>query len=97
MKLSKPTKAYLKPKYDDQQAIYEDLVLQLDAAMDLINTTPVDAEEVGAYDIVYHGDMGLWMKFANTLKLRLLVNQSDMAGRASYIYRCNCNNCKRCS
>jgi hypothetical protein len=75
----------LKPAYDDQKAIYEDLVIQLDAAMELINSTPGDAEEVGDYDIVYHGDMSLWLKFANTLKLRILINQSDMANRASYI------------
>jgi hypothetical protein len=78
-------KGILKPKYDNQQSIYEDLVLQLDAAMDLINTLPADAEEVGTYDIVYHGDMTLWYKFANTLKLRMLVNQSGMADRTSYI------------
>jgi hypothetical protein len=75
----------LKPKYDDQQSIYEDLVLQLDAAMDLINTAPVDADQVGNYDIIYHGDMSLWLKFANTLKLRLLVTQSGMSGRDAYI------------
>ncbi|TAL64436.1 MAG: SusD/RagB family nutrient-binding outer membrane lipoprotein [Bacteroidetes bacterium] len=75
----------LKPAYDNQQTIYEDLVVQLDAAMDLINTTPPDADEVGAYDIIYNGDMAMWLKFANTLKLRILINQSDMTGRASYI------------
>ena len=75
----------LKPAYDDQKTIYEDLVLQLDAAMELINSSPADAEEVGDYDIVYHGDMSLWLKFANTLKLRILINQSDMANRSSYI------------
>jgi hypothetical protein len=75
----------LKPAYDDQKVIYEDLVIQLDAAMELINSSPADAEEVGDYDIVYHGDMSLWYKFANTLKLRLLINQSDMANRSSYI------------
>lgn len=78
-------KGILKPKYDPQQEVYEKLVLELDAAMDLINTTPADADAVGNYDIVYHGDMGLWHKFANTLKLRMLVNQSDMSGRAGYI------------
>lgn len=81
----KTAEGILKPEYDNQQDIYEDLVLQLDAAMDLINTLTPDAEEVGSRDIIYHGDMGLWLKFANTLKLRLLVNQSDMTGRASYI------------
>ena len=29
--------------------------------------------------------MGKWLKFANTLKLRMMVNQSGMSGRASYI------------
>lgn len=75
----------LKPKYDDQQAVYEDLIVQLDAAMTLITSAPADADEVGDYDIIYHGDMDLWLKFANTLKLKLLIHQSDMTGRASYI------------
>ena len=75
----------LKPAYDPQQTIYEDLVVKLDAAMDLINTTPADADPVGNYDIIFGGDMGMWLKFANTLKLRILINQSDMSGRSGYI------------
>lgn len=74
-----------KPKYDDQQAIYEDLIVRLDTAMTIIGNIAPDADEVGDYDIIYHGDMGLWQKFANTLKLRILVNQSAMAGRDTYI------------
>jgi hypothetical protein len=81
----KTDQGILKPKYDPQQEVYEKLVLELDAAIDLINTTPSDADAVGNYDIVYHGDMTLWRKFANTIKLRMLVNQSDMSGRTSYI------------
>jgi hypothetical protein len=75
----------LKPKFDNQKTIYEDLVVQLDSAMKLIDTAPSNVAEVGDYDIVYHGDMSLWWKFANTLKLRMLINQSDMTGRSSYI------------
>jgi|WetSurMetagenome_2_1015567.scaffolds.fasta_scaffold01342_6 hypothetical protein len=78
-------KGILKPKYDDQKVVYEDLVARLDTAMNLIATMPADAEEPGDNDIIYHGDMTLWAKFANTLKLRILMNQSDMADRASYI------------
>lgn len=81
----KTTEGILKPKYDDQQAIYEDLVLQLDAAMDIIEAAPADASLLGEYDIMFGGDMDLWWKFANTLKLRILVNQSGMTGRAAYI------------
>jgi hypothetical protein len=75
----------LKPAYDEQQEIYEDLVLQLDSAMNLIEDAPGTATEVGTYDIIYQGDMDLWWKFANTVKLRILINQSDMTGRESYI------------
>jgi hypothetical protein len=75
----------LKPKYDDQQDIYEDLVLQLDVAMNLISNAPADVNEVGDDDIMFGGDMNLWWKFANTVKLRILVNQSGMTDRSTYI------------
>ena len=76
----------LKPKYDDQKTIYEDAVLKLDAAIKLIQGLPVDATEIGAAsDVMFHGNMGLWAKFANTLKLRMLVHQSGMTGRDTYI------------
>ena len=79
-------KGNLKPKYDKQQAIYEDLVTQLDAAMTLIQSAPADANALtSSSDIMFSGDMGLWLKFANTLKLRILIHQSDMAGRTTYI------------
>jgi hypothetical protein len=76
----------LKPKYDDQQGIYEDLVVQLDDAMDLIQNAPGDATAIPvSSDIMYGGNMDLWLKFANTLKLRILLHQSGMDGRTSYI------------
>ena len=81
----KTDQGILKPKYDDQQSIYESLVIQLDSAMALLETTPADADEIADYDIVYSGDLDLWWKFANTLKLRMLINQTGMSGRASYI------------
>jgi hypothetical protein len=77
--------AVFKPAYDDQKDIYEKLVGTLDSAMYLIANLPVGAAEVGNYDIIFHGNMGKWAKFANTLKLRMLMNQSGMTGRAAYI------------
>ena len=59
----KTAEGILKPEYDNQQTIYEDLVVQLDAAMDLINTTSADADEVGDYDIMYHGNMNHGLSF----------------------------------
>jgi hypothetical protein len=75
----------LKPKYDDAQTVYEKLVVELDSAMTLIDQSPADAAEIGEYDIIYHGDLDLWWKFANTIKLRMLVNQTGISGRTAYI------------
>ena len=82
----KTSEGVLKPKYDDQKAIYEDQIVKLDAAIKLIQTLPVDANEIGASnDVMFGGNMGLWAKFANTIKLRMLIHQSGMASRDTYI------------
>jgi len=82
----KATEGNLKPKYDDQKAIYEDLILKLDAAIKMIQALPVDATEIPASsDIIFGGNMTKWAKFANTIKLRMLVHQSGMTGRETYI------------
>jgi hypothetical protein len=84
-KALKAASGVFKPSYDPQQTVYEDLVVQLDSAMYLIANKPLDAEEVGANDIIFQGNMTRWATFANTLKLRILMNQSGMAGRSGYI------------
>jgi hypothetical protein len=72
------------PKYDDAKTIYEDLIVKLSEAIDLIKNAE-NADEIGAADAMFKGDMQQWIKFANTLKLRILVRQSSMAGRNGYI------------
>ncbi len=80
------TPSVLKPKYDDQKNIYKDLVIQLDSAINLIGNAPSSVIPIsGSSDIIYAGDMSLWQKFANTLKLRILVHQADVSGATSYI------------
>jgi hypothetical protein len=82
----KAAEGILKPKYDDQKTIYEDLVKQLDKAIELITTASADALNPGNYDVMYKGDMSKWKKFAYSLKLRILIHQAGMAGRIdSYI------------
>ena len=73
------------PKYDDAQTIYEDLIVQLTDAIALIKNAPANVVVPGADDCMFGGDMEEWIRFANTLKLRILVRQSDMTGRESYI------------
>ncbi|MBN2813374.1 MAG: SusD/RagB family nutrient-binding outer membrane lipoprotein [Bacteroidales bacterium] len=73
------------PKYDDAQTIYEDLIVKLDEAINLINNASESALVPDIDDAMFGGDMDEWIKFANSVKLRILVRQSDMEGRAGYI------------
>ncbi|HNW56315.1 MAG TPA: SusD/RagB family nutrient-binding outer membrane lipoprotein [Bacteroidales bacterium] len=73
------------PKYDDAQTIYDDLIVQLTAAIDLIKNADDLAEEPGTDDAMFGGDMKEWIKFANTVKLRILTRESSMSSKASYI------------
>jgi len=65
------------PKYDAQVAIYADLLVQLNAAIELIKNaeTPV---AVGDDDAMFGGDMEEWVRFANTVKLRILVREAGV-------------------
>ena len=71
------------PKYDDGKFIYEDLIKQLDSAITLFKRS--DAKAAATSDILFDGDNGKWQRFANTLKLRILMRQTQMTGRAAYI------------
>jgi hypothetical protein len=75
------------PKYDDAETIYEDLIVQLTDAITMIKDADEAAQKEvpGADDAMFGGAMGEWIKFANTVKLRILVRQSDMTGRGTYI------------
>jgi hypothetical protein len=74
------------PKYDKDQDIYEDLVKRLDAAMTAINAaTWPTATDLLAQDVFFQGNKNKWVRFANTLKLRILMRQSFMTGRDGYI------------
>jgi hypothetical protein len=75
----------LKPAYDNQVDVYEKVVVELDTAMALIDKIPALYQDPGANDIVYNGDMRLWWKFANTLKLRMLMNQVYNIDRLTYV------------
>ncbi len=75
------------PKYDDAKTIYEDLIVQLTDAIAMIKNNDADAQmqNPGMDDAIFNGDMDEWIKFANTIKVRILTRQSDMTGREAYI------------
>ncbi len=75
--------ANLTPKYDNGQDIYEALSTDLGAAVVLFQRA--DAVGSATQDVLFAGNNSKWAKFANTLRLRLLMRQTQMAGRSAYI------------
>ncbi len=67
------------PMYDDDMAIYRQLIVEIDEAIELIDNADDLTNPVGAEDVIYMGDMQNWVNFANTLKLRILMRQSTLA------------------
>lgn len=66
----------LQPKYDDDEEVYNSLVAQLDQAIGMIDVAE-DGFPAGQ-DLLYGGDMEGWLKFANSLKLRMALTISDV-------------------
>ena len=71
------------PKYDTQEFIYGDLLKKLDQAIVKINGSGTIYG-----DILYQGNGDNWVKFANSMKLRLLMyssNKNDVSSSFSAI------------
>ena len=73
----------INPKYDDAQTIYKDLSNQLDTAATLM-ASPAAVASANS-DVMFGGDNPSWIAFANTLRLRLLLRQTQVAGADAYI------------
>lgn len=70
------------PKYDSQEAIYQNMLEELQSI-----ATSVKPAEGLLYkgDPVYNGDMSKWIKFTNSLRLRLLIRASAKMNTTSAI------------
>jgi hypothetical protein len=76
----------LNPSYQTGSEIYDKLVIRIDAAIKQIQAGQAAAVEPalpGTADIMYGGDMTKWLKFANTIKLRLAIRQSNVAAKTA--------------
>lgn len=63
------------PKYDDDKAIYTDLMSRAVAARDLLSTG--SGTGFTSADFVFNGDKNAWIKFANSLIIRIGVRVPD--------------------
>lgn len=68
------------PAFDDAKTIYEDLSKKMDTAISLFKISTSTAIKG---DIMFDGDADKWTRFANTVKLRLLLRQSQVNGAAA--------------
>jgi hypothetical protein len=65
----------LQPKYDDGAAVYDQLIVMLDNAIAMMDAGEASFSE--GQDPVYEGDTEKWLKFANSLKLKLAITTAD--------------------
>lgn len=66
----------LTTNYDSQEAIYNSFFTDLDSAINTLSTfvqQSPNAKPLAAYDLIYGGDYPQWIRFANSLKLRLAM------------------------
>ncbi len=64
------------PKYDDDAAIYTDLMSRLNTALGMLNTSENGFDEDA--DVLYQGDVAKWIKFGNSLKLKMGLTLADV-------------------
>jgi len=63
--------------YDPQDKIYDDFFKRLDAAVTVLKGKTGE-QPFGSYDLIYGGNVNKWIKFANTLRLRLALRISNV-------------------
>lgn len=63
--------------YDPQEAIYDDFFKRLDEAVTVLKGKTGETP-FGSFDLIYGGDVNKWIKFANTLRLRLAMRISKV-------------------
>ncbi len=65
------------PAYDRQELIYQDMLKELEEAVDdFDNTKTLNFSNA---DVLYQGDVNRWIKFANSLRLRLAMRISKVS------------------
>lgn len=67
----------LTPVYDDGQTTYDAIITMLDGAIGVLEANAGEGSLTSGQDVVYGGDDGQWLMFANSLKLRMALNYYD--------------------
>lgn len=63
--------------YDPQDQIYDDFFKRLTAAVEVLKNN-TDKKPFGSADLLFNGDVNKWLKFANSLRLRMALRISKV-------------------
>ena len=69
----------LNPVFDDGKVVYDGLITEIDDALGRVT----GSEVVASTDMLLGADMGEWIGFANALKLKIYMRQSETASNHS--------------
>lgn len=69
------------PKFDSQQEVYESMFAMLDQAATIL-ADPSSKGLPADHDVLFAGDRTKWLKFANSLKFRLMTHSYDAFKKA---------------
>lgn len=69
---------FIAPVYDSQRSIYLSLLDELKDAISQIDVTTSTLGNFKSADIVYGGDLTKWIKFGNSLRLRMALRISNI-------------------
>ena len=64
------------PNFDTGEAVYDNMIADLDDALGR-NLGASVGDIPGSDDLIFGGDMTNWVKFANTLKLKIFLRQTE--------------------
>ena len=64
------------PKFDSQKAVYENMFAMLNNAVSILSD-PNSKGLPADHDVLFKGDKAKWVKFANSLKFRLMVHSYE--------------------
>jgi len=70
--------ANIRPTYDKGEDVYKALLPLIDEGMALIKAATGNDANIATQDIYFKGNKTNWAKFANSLKLRLLMHTSEV-------------------
>ncbi len=71
------------PKFNTQKDIYKAIISDLDAAIATIGnetSTGTGVDDLGTNDLFFNGNLQMWKKLANSLKLRIALRAKGAAG-----------------